>query len=349
MSTKNTENFITSDFNTIAKNLDNLNNNKSIKLVKFKNKNPNKNIFFKDLIRSQNTNEKGNLNLSFPSSNGATNNTSYLNSNLVTGSGQGGIIYSKSYKSASSLAKNNDAFDNSNLKLDLDFEKSKLKPSEDPSLVDRVSYLYKKSPFNLDKIQAKANKSGYTYNILLNAVLGSLIGSGLGLGKNLIYKILDKPTSSTLMKDMLYGSLGGLGLGGLYGYTKQHDYNLSKYSSIKKYSFSNPLFNNIGRDNDMLNFINNKIFSDNSLSLNQKTNLITYIEDLSYPIIESIYNLLKTATGSGIGYLIASYLLGLGKRGQILLAIAGGLIANNFFDKNENSFNPIDNFNYSTY
>ena len=61
------------------------------------------------------------------------------------------------------------------------------------------------------------------------------------------------------------------------------------------------------------------------LSLRQKQQLSQEIQGLSPYELKRLLTLIRGAGGAGVGFLIAKYLLGLGKRSTILSMIVGGI------------------------
>ncbi len=343
-------------FGEIGKNLNESESNdnymeskeKDSKIISKKN---NKKFKFSDLIRSCNSNSYPE-NLSFPSIDGATSSTSQVQPDMVTGSGNGGIIYNKSYKQASATNGPSPLEDVAiNSYLD---SKNPKDYGDNVSFMSQLANKYNNSPYNLNLLSKQFISEGYTPSIGYHTLLGLLAGLVGGGLKHGVSAVMQTPNQNSLTTDLLLGSGIGAAGGGLYGAAKHKDYLINKYGSIKKVAFPTFISNGFGNTyatslGDMTSFIGNKILTDNSLNINQKNDLITYVNNQPNDVLEGIYKIVKTSMGAGIGYLISSYLLGLGKRGQIILSLAGGLIANNYFDNSAQMFNPIKDFNYNTY
>ena len=97
--------------------------------------------------------------------------------------------------------------------------------------------------------------------------------------------------------------------------------------------------------NNILFQINNKIIGYMNMNFDQKRQLMTYVQTLPKPALFDLYPLLGTASGGGIGYLIAKKLLGLGFTGTILTTILGASagLATGIFMQN-NSIPTFDPF-----
>lgn len=304
-----------------------------------------------DLTKTQNKNTQLN-DTCFPALEGMPEPNQAIPKDIKTNTGNGGAIVNKSYTKSAAFSS-------------LEFENSlKNNTFKNPfGEIDNRWYSKKNltNTFNnyftkLKDFSDTNSNQGALKSTLAHALIGTIIGGLGGVGYNIYDKFKANPTSQGLFSDILKGTLAGLFSGGLYGYLKhRHNDHLKKYSSYrKKIAFAIPSYpfinNNLytssytpSFNNDKLNVIINKIMSDNNLQFNQKNELVNYIKQQPNNSIEDIYKLVTVAAGSGIGYLISNYLLGMGKTGNILFSILGGLIANRYNKPSnvDKPYNPI--------
>ena len=188
---------------------------------------------------------------------------------------------------------------------------------------------------------------GFTIPGWLNAgVTGSVLGAGLG---GLSGLLLGNP-----MKHALVGAgIGGLGLGGL-GYMRGNPdwaqdmgFDVRRGDNALRYDKENPLtdlsteeqelkltkesmfkvaygMSNAGSD------IVRKLYRDTELTLRQKQELASQVNNLNNSELQRLDQMVRGAIGGGVGYLVAKYLLGLGKFGTILTTIVSGLASSRF-------------------
>lgn len=265
----------------------------------------------------------------------------------TTGDGKGGNIVTKTYSKTSSVLDMSGTLDKAKFNLNKsNREDIEIANKTSPSIVDKLTYKYKNSDFNLDKILNRLSANyGAPGTIAASGALGAALGGlgGLSLGA---IKSLGGAESPNYKRNALIGSLIGTLLGSGYGYLRNYDFNQAKkYGSYKKAfalpfqssMFPNTSFNSFGGINNIssvFNNISNKIMNDYNLDINQKYELVSYIKQQPPDILEALNKLANAAAGAGIGYLIANYLLGMGRRGNIVMAILGGVIGNSLSSNN---------------
>lgn len=77
---------------------------------------------------------------------------------------------------------------------------------------------------------------------------------------------------------------------------------------------------------DPSTYVQSRLFSDTSLGSAEKAMLMSSLRVLPQAQMYTLADLLRTAGGSAIGYLIAKFLLNAGSMGQALGAVGGGLM-----------------------
>jgi hypothetical protein len=184
---------------------------------------------------------------------------------------------------------------------------------------------------------------------LTSATLGALGGSGIGGLIGLI-----RGGFGDVIPGMLTGAgVGGLGLGGLsallhknksptglldgglpsWGFSKNyenpftaHD-TMMKSSAVKKAQFGSGVKMGPGQVVPNQSDIIGNIYRQPSalLSLRQKQELSNQVSLLTPYQQDRLSQLLRGASGAGIAYIIAKYLLGLGKNSTIISVILGGI------------------------
>ena len=169
---------------------------------------------------------------------------------------------------------------------------------------------------------------------------------------NVLFDEEGNPIEDTEEQDKRYWRYGAIGAlaGGLLGHSfgterKNFEPKETPKPSIEKKASTFIGGNGINEMNNILFQINNKIMGDMNMNFDQKRQLMTYVQTLPKPALFDLYPLLGTASGGGIGYLIAKKLLGLGFTGTILTTILGASagLATGIFMQN-NSIPTFDPF-----
>jgi len=118
------------------------------------------------------------------------------------------------------------------------------------------------------------------------------------------------------------GALGGYGLSELMQYmTRQRQMkHQQRRAEMMKYSYY------VLNDQDPVAYIQSKLFADSNMDSATKSRMAIAIQQLPPDQLFSLSNLLQTAAGASVGYLIARFLLNLGGVGQGISAGIGGLV-----------------------
>lgn len=152
-----------------------------------------------------------------------------------------------------------------------------------------------------------------TGTTLAGAGLGGLLGAGVGLARG------DSPGQSALL------GAGGLGLVvfllNRLAQMRDRQANTAYPKQSSKsafYSMGDP-----GQSADPLAEVSSKLFSDFSLSSTARAELLKLLPQLSASEAKSLSTAVRSASGAGIGYLVARFLLGLGFTGRVLMSLAG--------------------------
>jgi len=175
---------------------------------------------------------------------------------------------------------------------------------------------------------------------------GGLVGAGLG-------GLIGAFSGNAGKGALIGGGLGSLGLGGLGFMLRNKDWS-SKIPFVgglfkDKFDFDNameadenaPLDRRTTeeQEEDLLkenhvkiayglsssNDVIAKIYRDTELTLRQKQELANQVQYLNAQQTRRLNQLVGGAMGGGVGYLVAKYLLGLGKFGTLLTTIVSGL------------------------
>lgn len=164
-------------------------------------------------------------------------------------------------------------------------------------------------------VQALSSGRGPGQAALLTAVLGGLGGAGFGL---------------TTRRDPLLwglvgagvGGLGGLGLNSLLRSRQARRDARQRYllDELRKSSFY------VSNEQDPMTFIQQKLFEDSTMGSNAKGQMVAQLRSLPRQDLITLADMLRTATGAAVGYIIGRFLLRFGGIGTAVLTGIGGLI-----------------------
>jgi hypothetical protein len=210
------------------------------------------------------------------------------------------------------------------------------------------AWLGKNVPKILSPVATALKDTKYLYGSGANdsvTVPGWLSSLGLGgLGGAALGGLAGYMTGNTGRGALIGGGLGALGLSGL-GYTVRNPDWASKLGlTMRRGRQARDADASMGFPNlsDQERYLENKfekkayghtssgpiiakIYRDNELTLRQKQELASQVGYLNEQQTRRLNQIVGGAFGSGIGMLIAKYLLGLGKFGTILTTIVSGL------------------------
>jgi len=175
---------------------------------------------------------------------------------------------------------------------------------------------------------------------------GGLAGAAIGA-------LVNKLRGGSAGKGALWGAgIGSLGLGAL-GYMSRNEDWASKIPGIggmfaNRNTLDNPKIPQVGiqgatftdktpeeqsqallKSSSTMEVIS-KIYNDHALTLMQKQHLANEVRYLDTSKQRQLDQIVSGAFGGGIGYLVAKYLLGMGKFSTVLTTIISGLTAANF-------------------
>lgn len=146
---------------------------------------------------------------------------------------------------------------------------------------------------------------------LLSALLGAAGGAGFGL---------------TTRRDPLMWGLLGAGVGGLGGYginqlMRARDARRRRQAELlSKTAFY------VSNEQDPMQYIQQRLFEDGSTSTGQKVQMVQQLRNLPQQDLMTLADLLRTAVGGAIGYIIARFLMRFGGIGTAVMTGLGGLI-----------------------
>lgn len=86
-----------------------------------------------------------------------------------------------------------------------------------------------------------------------------------------------------------------------------------------------------------------KLNSDHTLTYDQRMALLSYVQSLPGSIQAQLSSALATASGAGIGFLIAKLLFNMGLKGTIVMSLLGGLVGSSFGGSSLPAFDPLKN------
>lgn len=291
----------------------------------------------KNCLKPENKNT--NLNdIDFPSLENLPEPTIASSPEATVGTGKGGNIVTKSYNKSAAHNKLDTIINEELAKVPEKVEASKHYNLNNKSVLDK---LYNKSKNKITDILLKSYNNGTLPLLLTTGSFGSILGSLVALGTTASQYLGGNPNPN-ILKNLLIGSSLGTLAGSIYGLNYKHKKDQKKkYASYKfiKRSFAiYPPYSNNLFDTDInaaFNRVSSKILSDNNLSIFQKNELINYIKQQPSSILQDLDKLTGAAIGGGIGYLIANYLLGMGKRGNIIMSILGAIMGHNLLNNKD--------------
>lgn len=151
---------------------------------------------------------------------------------------------------------------------------------------------------------------------LLSALLGGAAGGGFGLATG---------------RDPLMWGLLGAGAGGLGGYgvnklLQARDARRRRQAAIMMQPLLMKSSFYVGNEQDPMQYIQQRLFEDGSTSTGQKVQIVQQLRNLPQQDLMTLADLLRTAAGGAIGYIIARFLMRFGGIGTAVMTGLGGLI-----------------------
>jgi hypothetical protein len=157
---------------------------------------------------------------------------------------------------------------------------------------------------------AQALTSSGRSSALVHALLGGTAGLGYGW-------MADK-------NPLLWGLLGaGAGAAGGYGLNRGYQY--MQNARNERYRPFHKLSHSTFSTADPLAYVQSRLFEDSSLASTEKARLMSRLGQVPSSELVTLADLLRTATGSAIGYMVSRFLLRFGAAGTAVSAGIGAM------------------------
>jgi len=202
---------------------------------------------------------------------------------------------------------------------------------------------------NLKFLHDSTNDNKYMPGWASAGITGSVLGAGLG-------GLAGMFTGSPGRGALLGAGIGGLGMGAL-GFMRNNPewaqdmgMALRRGEKAESYDAKNPLSDLTPEEQaeDLLTLnkqsmhkiayglnssgddVIRKLYRDTELTLRQKQELTNQVGNLNANELQRLNQMIRGAVGGGVGFVVAKYLLGLGKFGTVLTTIVSGLASARF-------------------
>lgn len=151
---------------------------------------------------------------------------------------------------------------------------------------------------------------------LLSALLGGAGGAGFG---------------AITGRDPVMWGLAGAGVGGLGGLginqlLKARDVRRRRQATLMMQPLLSKSSFYVGNEQDPMQYIQQRLFEDGSTSTGQKVQIVQQLRNVPTQELMTLADLLRTAAGGAIGYIIARFLMRFGGIGTAVMTGLGGLI-----------------------